>query len=546
MERWNTIVMPQVNHALRSFYRKYPESVEISLESVGVSPQKTQPTVLVVCTSVSKVRTILKKKLGHLFEGTGGLGLKVCSGHVMRSRKQGGTPRRSMAGESTELAGKKANTDMFQARPNNGASIGAWIGDQHLPPVSFGGLVIVDDKPYGMTVHHMLDDPEAPGSTLHQDAERSTAAADTRRSQAYEESVGDSSATEDFACEFSDYSSDSDTELTSDDEDEDDEDDDYDNESEYNEPGDIPGVEPGCGDGYIITQPALDDVQSDVFKSPETEDEEHLQTYSLGAMYASSGIRRRRKSGLVHEIDWALFAFDSNRQPGHNSMPKADTSLAGPTDDGQTFYPTTVVPASLLPGLEVQCVARTSGLQTGQILPARASIRILGRTTPSDTYQVSSAVTPSGDAKGIPLGVPGDSGAWVVDRQQGRLCGHILAYSSRKHVAYICPMDVLLLDIAKTLEATEVRLPGGEAVVSLADIDVDEPEVEVGRKYEGVGEVAEESLLDLVEDTDEEAPVLVSEKQAALPPPLPPRKKGKGLVEEMEKMRIGPSVGVPS
>lgn len=66
VEKWNTILMPQINQALRQFYRKHPESVEISLESVGTSPDRTQPTVLVVCTSVGKVRAILKKRVGEL------------------------------------------------------------------------------------------------------------------------------------------------------------------------------------------------------------------------------------------------------------------------------------------------------------------------------------------------------------------------------------------------------------------------------------------------------------------------------------------------
>jgi hypothetical protein len=102
VEKWNTVIMPQINQALRHFYRKHPESVEISLESIGVSPQKTQPTVLVVCTSVGKVRAILKRKLGELFEGTTGFGLKVCRGQVLRSRKESTRVRRSMAQDGSE------------------------------------------------------------------------------------------------------------------------------------------------------------------------------------------------------------------------------------------------------------------------------------------------------------------------------------------------------------------------------------------------------------------------------------------------------------
>ncbi|GAB1319833.1 HET-s/LopB domain protein [Madurella fahalii] len=483
IEQWNTVFMPQINSALRPFYRKNPESVEISLESIGESPQRTRPTVLVVCTSVSKVRAILKKKLGSLFDGTGGVGLKVCRGQVLRSRKD--PTRRSKAKSRDDGHGDlvAANPD-YQERPHNGASIGAWIRDRHLPPVSLGGLIMVDDKQYGMTVHHMLDDPDQDQQSRDaagkEGAPRSMAGPQSMPDLAawyaeqYQnsESDPDSSGTEDYACEFSDSDSDtySESAITSEYSDEEEEE-----EDQYAEPGDIPGVEPGCGEGYIVTQPALDDVPEGFYPSSETEDEDHLDTYSLGEIYASSGLRRRMENGLLHEIDWALFEFSEERLPGGNLIPHLDYAPAAneqwPSTSGATIHPTSVVPSSSLPGLQVQCMARTSGLQSGLILPAVASVKIYGRTSPSQIYQVS-GTRPQGHNIGteshrsLPMGIPGDSGAWVVDRDQGQVCGHILAWSERKRVAYICPMDVLLLDIAETLEANEIRLPGGKVIFS--------------------------------------------------------------------------------
>ncbi|KXJ94889.1 hypothetical protein Micbo1qcDRAFT_160196 [Microdochium bolleyi] len=478
VETWNTVIMPQINMALKSFYRKHPESVEISLESIGESPQKTTPTVLVVCTSVGKVRAILTKKLEPFFDGTG-FSLKVCRGSMLRSRKG---PTRSMAyGQGGELAGQgtepkeqdhgasAANAD-YQKRPHNGASIGAWIGDKHLPPVSFGGLIMVDDRPFGMTVHHMLDDPEA----AHLSGTAAEAGADSVRASAPPHTAGShelppyaqdedwstDSGGDDYSCEFSDDESDySATELTSDDEDEDDEDE-Y---EQFDEPGDIPGVEPGCGDGYVVTQPALDDVDENFYPEEETMDEDHLATCSLGEIFATSGIRRRRDENyLVHEIDWALFEFHDDRQPAENFVPRAKVEAAKPSPDEESLHPSTVVPFSSLPGLEVQCMARTSGLQTGHIMPALTSVKIFGRQSASQTYQVSgsSPVNLSSPRnRDPPLGIPGDSGAWIIERNNGRVCGHVLAWSQRKQVAYICPMDILLKDIADTLEARDVRLP---------------------------------------------------------------------------------------
>lgn len=45
-----------------------------------------------------------------------------------------------------------------QQKPLCGASIGAFNGE-HLPPVSYGGVILVDDEPLGMSVHHLLDAP---------------------------------------------------------------------------------------------------------------------------------------------------------------------------------------------------------------------------------------------------------------------------------------------------------------------------------------------------------------------------------------------------
>lgn len=498
VEHWNAVLMPQINQALRHFYRKNPESVEISLESIGETAKETTPTVLVVCTSVSKVKAILRRKMGALFDGTTGFALKVCRGQVLRSRNQG-TKRSVAHPESAEQGEVVAANGSFQERPLNGASIGAWIGDRHLPPVSFGGLVVVDEKTYGMTVHHMLDDPEASAPEGQQQPLRSGAGSENQvpdlaawYAQQYPEddspNSGSSSDTEDFAAEFSDDGSDAFTEsaVTSEYSDEEPE------EDQYGEAGDIPGIEPGCGDGYIVSQPALDDVEEGFFASPDTQDEEHLDSFSLGEVFASSGIRRRHDDrGLVHEIDWALFEFKDDRLPQDNSIPVADGTVPRP------IHPTSVVPASSLPNLEVQCMARTSGLQTGVILPALTSVKIYGRTSPSHTYQITSS-PPSERATGEkprrPLGLPGDSGAWIIERNNGQVCGHVLAYSQRKRVAYICPMDVLLLDIAETLEATEVRLPGGEPVVKMVD---DSISVNVSERDEGYCEPqGDESDLD--------------------------------------------------
>lgn len=89
-------------------------------------------------------------------------------------------------------------------------------------------------------------------------------------------------------------------------------------------------------------------------------------------------------------------------------------------------------------------------------------VKIYGRRTFSNSWTVI------GD-----FGIGGDSGAWVIDGTSGRVCGHVLA--ERNGLTYICPMQILLEDIKRTLEATEVCLPGGaeEAELSGLGLGVD-------------------------------------------------------------------------
>lgn len=66
-------------------------------------------------------------------------------------------------------SGMRALNSFYQNRPVSGASIGVYR-TEHLPPVSFGGIVMLDEEPFGMTAHHALDGPsddefETEGST---------------------------------------------------------------------------------------------------------------------------------------------------------------------------------------------------------------------------------------------------------------------------------------------------------------------------------------------------------------------------------------------
>ena len=81
--------------------------------------------------------------------------------------------------------------------------------------------------------------------------------------------------------------------------------------------------------------------------------------------------------------------------------------------------------------------------------------------------------------------VAGDSGAWVIDNDRGRVCGHIMAWCSKHAWAYICPMQLLMEDMQRSLDATVITLPDilpeieGKEVVGLCGAEVTTSQLQV-------------------------------------------------------------------
>jgi len=235
--------------------------------------------------------------------------------------------------------------------------------------------------------------------------------------------------------------------------------------------GDMPGIAPGQSTGgVLVTQPALDDVDADFFPVEEDRDEDHLSSHTFAHVHASSGIRRRQRNGITHEVDWALLKIKEERLQPHNVMvggkrfcrntsspPKLLDPICRPHgyQPKEDLYLQRVADSDEeLGGLKVHCFGRTSGLASGQICEKMRNVKLPGRATPAKCWLVTGG-----------LGVGGDSGAWVVDNEEGRLCGHVLAWSYAFGGAYISPMDMMFEDIKATLGATRVCLPGaGEEV----------------------------------------------------------------------------------
>ncbi|KAL4785515.1 hypothetical protein BJX76DRAFT_324448 [Aspergillus varians] len=476
LNEWNFQMLPRLRKLLQKILKDSSESCGVTLMMTGDGLENARTTICVTCASVKKVRAALKKYFPLEREDWD---LIVLRGDIERSkvpRKKRRRPAKTGPQSTIEAPPPPQDPNpCHQQRPLCGASIGAFINEEHLPPVSYGGAILVDGIPYGMTVHHMLEAPsdQEDAEDLHEAMNEAPlrSAGNWPRQQAPEDAqlmytwcdedpsehdlnfeISDDEDGDDYYDDFAlseGYSSD-----------EGDDDFSYDDEDAASI-GDTAGIEPGEEPPLFVTQPAIDDVREDFFPSPEDRDDEHLASHSFGYVYASSGVRRWTRRGLRHEIDWALIKINDERMDARNIVydkPSLSAITLARQRLGDPIPPQHRDPILLndiarledLGGLNVHCCGRTSGLQTGQISKAMTIVKLHGRHTFSTSFGVDGN-----------FGVPGDSGAWVFEKSTGRVCGSVLAWSEKSRTAYIAPMEVLLEDIARTLHANNVTLPGG-------------------------------------------------------------------------------------
>lgn len=419
-KHWSATMLPELERILKRIIDKW-ESYSIDLFMVGETADSARPTIYMMCSSVEKARKALQhvNKERRLFD------IKVVKGEISRS-KAGKKKRRGKKSNKKESIGsvdgsKDVHEELnpcYQQKPACGASIGAYMNNQHLPPVSFGGTVLVDGEPFGMSVHHMIENDEAElGLEDTVNLHRSMADGDEFDSS----DIGDQGIA-DCSRRLPNLTEALYPFEISEDEEEDDysalEDDDdswlFDgpqSESEFDElgigdedinMGDTIGIEPGQGLQLIVTQPAIDDVDCNFFANEEDMDDDHLSSHSLGHIHASSGLRRFTQDGISHEVDWALIKVKEHRLRERNVVnggarhcelkpfPEA-TSIQSSNDlsaDSSASYPYDVVKAADLGGLRVHALGRTSGLQTGTILPTMTMVKMPGRISSSRSWQV--------------------------------------------------------------------------------------------------------------------------------------------------------------
>ena len=401
---WNTTMCPKLDRILQKVIDRW-ESYSVDLFMSGETPENARPTIYMMCASTEKAR----KALHYLNREKGFFDIKVVKGQISRSkagkrRRPAKKTKKQHATSDESAKCRNVQNQHYQQRPACGASIGAYLDGHHLPPVTFGGTVLVDGELYGMSVHHMLED-DSVDFGLDQ-------IVDLQRSMALPEHTDDDQESEHVS-----YSADPPQafyplELVDDDDEgyqssEGDDDDTWlsellaaEEESGYQEEedevdmGDTDGIEPGTGDGLIVTQPAIDDVDEGFFPSEEDIDDEHLSSHGLGHVHASSGIKRRKRGAISHEVDWALIKVDRHRSRTTNIVAGgarhcSQKVLKDAADHVENAsFPCQVVKGEELGGLDVHARGRTSGLQAGRILPAMSMVKMPGRISASHSWTV--------------------------------------------------------------------------------------------------------------------------------------------------------------
>lgn len=495
VNEWHDTLLPRLERLIERALRDSDETLSIDLVAIGEVLEKARPTIFVTCSSVAKVRALLNRRFRYdkdVYD------LKVRFGKIRRSKmsrssRRARPPHRSMMNTDSCNADMAVMNPYHQQRPLCGASIGAFNGE-HLPPVSYGGVVLVDDEPLGMSVHHLLDAPsddESDGEedfeirypndvmlssansnnpwlmgmgaqpNLHLESEEPALMWDLELSDDEGQFASDHDGADAESFDFSDSDFESDDESAQDM---------ADSTISGATVGDIDGIIPGCGEDIKITQPAIDDVDADFFPNEEDRDDDHLSSHELGHVHASSGIRRWKRDGILHEIDWALLKLNEDRLQPYNicqggrrfcingDMTHEQRIIASKLEEPvnrrhyrpeEDEYPNGIAPASSLGGLNVHCFGRTTGLQGGMISSVMSAVRIYRRKSFSRSWHVAGG-----------FGVGGDSGAWVVQNGRHKVVGHVLAWCQKNSIAYICPMEVLLEDIKRTLGAKRIYLPG--------------------------------------------------------------------------------------
>ena len=411
---YRKVMIPKMNKMFARAINRW-ESYTIMTFMAGDTPQTAKPTIFMSCLSIVRAWKILDyvNKDQQYFDIKVSVGQtcysKASKKHGKRSKKR---PRPNASADHNN---QTSNPTKYQRKPSCGASISAFVDEQHLERATFGGIVLADGEPFGMSVHHMLEDLDVDQGlnyTLDEEA-IDLAQADSNSDESSSSGLGQPPKNY-FATS---YLQDDDFDPRILDQDFGDED------EELINMGDTMGTSAGAGRDKIVTQPALDDVDPAFFPNEDDKSDEHLSSHGLGYIHASSGRRQVRygASNIAHEVDWALFKVCDGRLESRNKVCggekyckiASDAISSGP-------HPCQVVATDDLGDREVHAIGATSGLASGTILPEMVEQKMPGRVFSSTVWRFK------GDFGGmylLPTAMPMSSSLtclqWVVTQAPG-------------------------------------------------------------------------------------------------------------------------------
>jgi hypothetical protein len=153
----------------------------------------------------------------------------------------------------------------------------------------------------------------------------------------------------------------------------------------------------------------------------------------------------------VFELDWAICKRSGSR-PMINRTPLLFEGISSIPPDTRCR-----VPCEVVPGAEVYATGRTSGFQRGVISDAPCVSRIFGRESFNREWEIQRPrKVDEAKWRTEGLGIPGDSGAWVIDAHTHVLYGQVWA---RNNVSGPGPRKVWFTPIIKVFEHIE-RIAG--------------------------------------------------------------------------------------
>ena len=124
------------------------------------------------------------------------------------------------------------------------------------------------------------------------------------------------------------------------------------------------------------------------------------------------------------------------------------------------------------PGVKVKATGRTSGLHFGQISNAMSVVRYGVRLTQEWSVIKDPECSWKEWIEGG-IGVDGDSGSWVIDRENGAVYGMVWARDKvmTKPICLFSPMEEIVADIKERTGARHICLPGEEQSPTAPEVD---------------------------------------------------------------------------